>query len=566
MKAEIIAVGTELLLGQIVNTNAQYLSQGLAALGIDVYFQTVVGDNAGRIRQAIETARRRADLLLFTGGLGPTQDDLTKDVLADYLGRKLILHEPSMRKIEARLAGRAVMIESNRRQALMIEGSEPLPNETGLAVGNALTADGTHYVLLPGPPGEMRPMFDGPATEWLLRQLGESRPLYSMTLRFAGIGESALEDLLIDLIKRQTDPTIAPYAKEGEVAIRLSTKAADEAEAAARLTREWIEIVERDTQGEPTQAVAATRALVQEGVSAIWFTTEAFPPVQDYLNQVKIPGATAGGIGAVLPDVGDSKKYKYAFSTGAGTSGETSIIPLLAYAASAGDTVAMLDDSSAFGTAQSELTKTIAERDFPNVTIVHKTFPSTASDNTAELSELRDSGAQSLIVWSYGAPLVTTMNSLNRIGWNPQMSGVLGIGDPSVSELIPEGMKETLAAGPIAKTFVSSTPGAEPTGIAAEFVKLYLKLRNKTDFNALDTVGAMSFDWALLVAEAVKRAGSTDGEAIKNQLVSADEFEGANGTYTFGPDKRIGLDADDLSVFVPAKPCENNICVEASIG
>src|SRR5690606_38625539 len=94
-----------------------------------------------------------------------------------------------------------------------------------------------------------------------------------------------------------------------------------------------IEIVERDTQGEPTQAVAATRALVQEGVSAIWFTTEAFPPVQDYLNQVKIPGATAGGIGAVLADVGDSKKYKYAFSTGAGTSGETSIIPLLAYAA-----------------------------------------------------------------------------------------------------------------------------------------------------------------------------------------------------------------------------------------
>ncbi|MBX6722330.1 MAG: ABC transporter substrate-binding protein [Dactylosporangium sp.] len=327
-----------------------------------------------------------------------------------------------------------------------------------------------------------------------------------------------------------------------------------------------IEIVERDTQGEPTQAVAATRALVQEGVSAIWFTTEAFPPVQDYLNQVKIPGATAGGIGAVLPDVGDSKKYKYAFSTGAGTSGETSIIPLLAYAASAGDTVAMLDDSSAFGTAQSELTKTIAKRDFPTVTIVHKTFPSTASDNTAELSELRDSGAQSLIVWSYGAPLVTTMNSLNRIGWNPQMSGVLGIGDPSVSELIPDGMKDTLAAGPIAKTFVSSTPGAEPTGITAEFVKLYLKLRNKTDFNALDTVGAMSFDWALLVAEAVQRAGSTEGEAIKNQLVSAGEFEGANGTYTFGPDKRIGLDADDLSVFVPAKPCENNICVEASIG
>lgn len=244
MKAEIIAVGTELLLGQIVNTNAQYLSQRLADLGIDVYFQTVVGDNAGRIRQAIETARSRADLLLLTGGLGPTQDDLTKEVLAGYLGRKLVIHEPSMRKIEERLAGSLVKIESNRRQALMIEGSDPLPNATGLAVGNALTADGTHYILLPGPPSEMKPMFDGPAREWLLRLLGESRPLYSLTLRFAGIGESALEDLLIDLIRGQSDPTIAPYAKEGEVAIRLATKAAGEAEAAARL-EETVRAIER---------------------------------------------------------------------------------------------------------------------------------------------------------------------------------------------------------------------------------------------------------------------------------------------------------------------------------
>jgi len=113
VKAEIIAVGTELLLGQIVNTNAQYLSQRLAALGIDVYFQTVVGDNAGRIRQAIEIARSRADLLIFTGGLGPTQDDLTKDVLADYLGRKLVIHGPSLKKIEERLAGRLMQMESN---------------------------------------------------------------------------------------------------------------------------------------------------------------------------------------------------------------------------------------------------------------------------------------------------------------------------------------------------------------------------------------------------------------------------------------------------------------------
>ncbi|MFD0711344.1 competence/damage-inducible protein A [Paenibacillus sp. GCM10027626] len=236
MRAEIIAVGTELLLGQIVNTNAIYLSQKLADLGIDVYFQTVVGDNAARIRLAIETARTRADLLLFTGGLGPTQDDLTKDALAEYLGRDLLIHQPSMDKIEAMFAARGVhMVESNRRQALMLQGSEPLFNEAGLAVGNALTVDGTHYLLLPGPPREMRTMFDGPAAAWLRKLSGEQKKLYSRTLKFAGIGESNLEQELLDLIEAQSDPTIAPYAKEGEVAIRLSTKAADEKEAALRL-------------------------------------------------------------------------------------------------------------------------------------------------------------------------------------------------------------------------------------------------------------------------------------------------------------------------------------------
>ncbi|WP_219836730.1 competence/damage-inducible protein A [Paenibacillus sp. R14(2021)] len=236
MRAEIIAVGTELLLGQTVNTNATYLSQGLAELGIDVYFQTVVGDNAGRIRQAIELARTRADLILFTGGLGPTMDDLTKDALAEYLNLPIELHKPSMDKIEDMFASRGIhMVESNRRQANLIEGSVPLENEAGLAVGNALIAAGTHYVLLPGPPREMKPMFDGPAKAWLRSILNEDRKLYSRLLKFAGIGESTLEQAIIDLIEAQTDPSIAPYAKEGEVAIRVSTKALSEAEAAARL-------------------------------------------------------------------------------------------------------------------------------------------------------------------------------------------------------------------------------------------------------------------------------------------------------------------------------------------
>ncbi|RAP76191.1 competence/damage-inducible protein A [Paenibacillus montanisoli] len=246
MRAEIIAVGTELLLGQTVNTNATYLSQGLAELGVDVYFQTVVGDNAGRIRQAIELARTRADLILFTGGLGPTMDDLTKDALAEYLSRSIELHQPSMDKIEALFSSRGIhMVESNRRQAHLIEGSDPLDNEAGLAVGNALTVDGTSYVLLPGPPREMKTMFDGPAKAWIRSVMGEERKLYSRLLMFAGIGESSLEQAIIDLIEGQSDPSIAPYAKEGEVAIRISTKALSEQEAEVRLKATEEQILER---------------------------------------------------------------------------------------------------------------------------------------------------------------------------------------------------------------------------------------------------------------------------------------------------------------------------------
>jgi nicotinamide-nucleotide amidase len=232
LRAEIVSVGTELLLGQIVNTNAQFLSQRLAELGIDVYYQTVVGDNMERLMEAIRIARSRAELLVFTGGLGPTMDDLTRDAVAAVTGRKVVIHEPSMRKLEELFAGRGgAFIESNRRQAMLVEGARPLRNLTGLAIGNALSVDGTHYLLLPGPPREMKPMFENDATAWLKELLGEAAVLHSVVLRFAGIGESALEDMLIDLISQQTDPTIAPYAKEGEVLIRVSTKAANPQEA-----------------------------------------------------------------------------------------------------------------------------------------------------------------------------------------------------------------------------------------------------------------------------------------------------------------------------------------------
>jgi nicotinamide-nucleotide amidase len=226
MRAEIIAVGTELLMGQIVNSNAQYLSQKFAEMGVNLYYQTVVGDNAERMADAMRLASSRADLIVFTGGLGPTQDDITRDVLAGLLGLGLSIHQPSYDRIASFFIDRKViMVESNARQALMIDGADPLMNDTGMAVGSAITHSNTHYVLLPGPPKEMKPMFEQYAMPWILSKMPNTGALFSRMLKFCGIGESRLEHELKDLITEQSDPSIAPYAKEGEVTIRLTTRA-----------------------------------------------------------------------------------------------------------------------------------------------------------------------------------------------------------------------------------------------------------------------------------------------------------------------------------------------------
>ncbi len=234
--AEIIAVGTELLLGQITNTNAQYLSTALAGLGLNVYRHTVVGDNLARIREALEEAAARADLLIVTGGLGPTQDDVTRIAAADFLGESVEMDEQGLAKIETYFRERGlVMAESNARQAWTISGADTLPNDTGMAVGSAYAGERCALIVLPGPPRELKPMFTRYAVPWLLERMGSVQPLYSRMLRFAGIGESNLEKQLLDLIDGQQDPTLAPYAKEGEVMLRVTTRAASELEAEAKL-------------------------------------------------------------------------------------------------------------------------------------------------------------------------------------------------------------------------------------------------------------------------------------------------------------------------------------------
>ena len=229
MKAEIIAVGTEILTGQIVNTNAQFLSEKLAEIGVDVYFQTAVGDNEVRLLSLLEIASQRSNLVILTGGLGPTEDDLTKQTLAKFLGKDLVFDPQAQEKLDIFFAHRPdyARTPNNERQAQIVEGATPLPNETGLAVGGVLEVDGVTYVVLPGPPSELKPM----VLNQLLPKLMTGTKLYSRVLRFFGIGESQLVTILADLIDHQTDPTLAPYAKTGEVTLHLSTKAVSQEKA-----------------------------------------------------------------------------------------------------------------------------------------------------------------------------------------------------------------------------------------------------------------------------------------------------------------------------------------------
>lgn len=262
MKAELIAVGTEILTGQIVNTNAQFLSEKCAELGIDVYFHTAVGDNEQRLLSVLEVASKRSDVVILCGGLGPTEDDLTKQTLAAFLGRNLAFDELAMTKLDRFFASRPgrVRTPNNERQAQIVEGSQALQNPAGLAVGGMIEQDGVTYVVLPGPPSELKAMF----IESLQPILPQSRQqLYSRVLRFFGIGESQLVTVLADLIDKQTDPTLAPYAKVGEVTLRLSTKAISQEEADLRLDQLEEEILQRDKLADYFYAYGEENSLVK---------------------------------------------------------------------------------------------------------------------------------------------------------------------------------------------------------------------------------------------------------------------------------------------------------------
>lgn len=229
MRAEIITVGTEILLGDILNTNTHYLSNELANMGIDVYYQITVGDNEQRLLSQLEESFKRSNLLILTGGLGPTEDDITKEVCAKYLNMEMEFHEQSWDKIiEIHNKMNRKPTENNRKQAYFPKGSLILPNKYGTAPGCIMEKENKTIIVMPGPPKEMKPMFDNYVKPFLLKDNKDI--LKSKVLRIIGVGESKVENDLLDLIDKQVNPTIATYAKDGECTVRITAKGKDEKE------------------------------------------------------------------------------------------------------------------------------------------------------------------------------------------------------------------------------------------------------------------------------------------------------------------------------------------------
>lgn len=255
MKAEILAVGTEILLGDIINTNAQYLARRLADLGISVYHQTVVGDNEERLLEAFELAFKRGELIITTGGLGPTKDDLTKEVGAKYFGKSFFVHEESLRQLEEFFSKRNLVVnEGNRKQVYIPEGGHILRNDNGTAPGCIIDEDGKILIMLPGPPKEMMPMFENYVVPYLDKY--QKGVLISKNLRVCGIGEGHMAEKIGSIIDNQDNPTVAPYAKEGEVTLRITAKAENEEDAQELIAPMEKKI--RDILGEDIYGVGDT--------------------------------------------------------------------------------------------------------------------------------------------------------------------------------------------------------------------------------------------------------------------------------------------------------------------
>ncbi|KAA9242795.1 MULTISPECIES: competence/damage-inducible protein A [Aerococcus] len=301
MKAEIIAVGTEMLMGQIVNTNAPFIARQLNELGIEHYYETVVGDNPERLVELSQIAESRSDMIIYSGGIGPTQDDLTKQVIAEYLNEELIYDQECLEQIKQYYQDRHQSMSSNNLQmALTFKNGQSLKNETGQACGSLIHKNGCLYVFLPGFPDELEPMFINEVKPYLFEHLSNKQVLASRFLNFFGIGEAALTSRLEDLIAKQSNPTIAPYASKSVVTLRLTAQGENHAVTDKLLDQTQEEIL----------------ALVGDYYYGSGYNYLPMDALFDYLNQegktIAFAESLTGGLAAhlLVNHEGSSKIFK----------------------------------------------------------------------------------------------------------------------------------------------------------------------------------------------------------------------------------------------------------------
>ena len=305
MTAEILSVGTELLLGDIINTNAAYIAKELATMGIDLYHQTVVGDNEERLSETLQTALGRADVVILSGGLGPTQDDLTKETAASVLEMPLVEDAHSRERIEEYFKNSQfkIITDNNWKQAMVPKGAIVVDNDNGTAPGLIMEKKGKSVILLPGPPNELVPMFEKSIMPYLRKLQPET--ISSVMVKICGLGESYVETQIADLIENQSNPTIATYAKTGEVHLRVTAKAADEKEA-----KKLIKPMVKELKNRFGNSIYTTdeNVTLEETVVNLLKEKE--------LTLTTAESCTGGMLGARLTNVpGVSDVYKQGFNT-----------------------------------------------------------------------------------------------------------------------------------------------------------------------------------------------------------------------------------------------------------
>ena len=308
--AEIISVGTEILLGNITNTDARDLSQMMSQLGIDVYYQSVVGDNPDRLKEAVKTAKSRANIIITTGGLGPTYDDLTKQTLAEAFGKKLYRDDKAARQMEEYFSKNSLPAptENNYQQADLPEGCTVFYNDFGTAPGCAFESDGIYVIMLPGPPRECVPMFKKYAVPYLSRFA--SGAIYSHNIHVFGMGESAMEAILRDKMKAMTNPTMAPYARTSEAFLRVSAKAASQEDADKMMEpviADVCKILGDVVYGIDTDSLENTVLLLLEEKNMTLSTAESCTGGLIAKRLTDIPGSSKAFLGGIVSYSNEAK-------------------------------------------------------------------------------------------------------------------------------------------------------------------------------------------------------------------------------------------------------------------